>query len=175
VDAAIAAIGQVRSRTANDILYSYLAPAFQQMARTRKWQQQIPDHDPDWQLLAVAIANYHQQLIHRVLYVLACLGYARTVNTVTQILTMTDPTDLANAVEVLASLRHRRFVLPLIPLLEQAVKPTSAASKIKSVQPWQRCPGCGQRDTDYCFQPWNPRIAGFGRGHWWPSVGYPLL
>jgi CRP-like cAMP-binding protein/HEAT repeat protein len=146
VDAAIAAIGQVRSRTANDILYSYLAPAFQQMARTRKWQQQIPDHDPDWQLLAVAIANYHQQLIHRVLYVLACLGYARTVNTVTQILTMTDPTDLANAVEVLASLRHRRFVLPLIPLLEQAVKPTSAASKIKkrpavATLPWLRTKG----------------------------------
>lgn len=119
VNGAIATIGKIRTRRASDILYAHLANDFQQVAHTRRWQTQIPQDDPYWQPLAVAIADYHQRLIQKVLYVLASLGHSRTVDTVNQIFVTTDSRDRSNAVEVLASLSHRRFILPLLPLLEQ--------------------------------------------------------
>lgn len=119
VNGAIAAIGQIRTRRASDILYTHLADDFQQVSHTRQWQTQIPLDDPNWQPLAVAIADYHYRLIQKVLYVLSSLGHSRTVNTVNQIFVATDSRDRSNAVEVLASLSHRRFILPLLPLLEQ--------------------------------------------------------
>ncbi|MEM9165164.1 MAG: cyclic nucleotide-binding domain-containing protein, partial [Cyanobacteria bacterium P01_F01_bin.4] len=119
VNSAIATIGQIRTRRASDILYAHLADDFQQVGHTRRWQTQIPQDDPNWQPLAVAIEDYHQRLIQKVLYVLSSLGHSRTVNTVNQIFATTDKRDRSNAVEVLASLSNRRFVLPLLPLLEQ--------------------------------------------------------
>ncbi len=131
VNAAIAAIGQARSKQAADILFKHLAPEFQQINRTRRWQKQIPAAHPGWQPLAIAIADYHQRLLQKVLYILSCLGYSRTVNTVTRILATGDRRDWANAVEVLASLSHRRFILPLMPLLEQIVEPDLGVSNNK--------------------------------------------
>lgn len=121
VNTAIAAIGKTQTKQANEILYKHLAPEFRQLIRTRKWQQQIPQNDPSWQLLVVAIADYQQRLLNKVLYILACLGYSRTVNLVQRILATSEGRDLANAVEVLASIEHRRFIQPLMPLLEQTV------------------------------------------------------
>ena len=118
---AIAAIGKIKSKQANDILYQHLMPEFNNLARTRKWQQQIPSQDPRWKLLAVAIEDYQQRLLQKVLYILSCLGYSRTVSLVQRILATSDRRDLANAIEVLASINHRRFIQPLIPLLEKTV------------------------------------------------------
>ena len=140
-DTAIFAIAKIRTKYANDILFNYLAPEFEQLNRTRKWQQQIPQNDPSWQPLAVAIDDYHQRLIQKVLYVLSCLGYSRTVNAVTRILATTDQKDLANAVEVLVSLSHRRFVLPLVPLLEQIVQQKQPVHKIQLNSQWLRNKG----------------------------------
>ncbi len=117
VNGAIATIGRIRTRQASDILYAHLAGDFRQLERTRSWQTQIPRYDPYWQPLVVAIADYHQRLLQKVLYILSSLGYGPTVNTVNQILATTDDRDRSNAVEVLASLNHRRFILPLLPLL----------------------------------------------------------
>lgn len=127
VNGAIATIGKIRTRRASDILYAHLADDFQQIAHTQRWQSQIPPDDYNWQPLAVAIEDYHQRLIQKVLYVLACLGYSRTVNTVNQIFATTDSRDRSNAIEVLASLSHRRFILPLLPLLEQATEGVGSA------------------------------------------------
>lgn len=123
VKAAISAIGKVPTRKAGNILFKYLEPDFAQITHTRKWQQQIPDNAPHWQPLKIAIADYHQRLIQRVLYILSCLGYSRPINLVQRILNTKDEKDIANAVEVLASLNQRRFVLPLIPILEQIISP----------------------------------------------------
>ncbi|MEM9977980.1 MAG: cyclic nucleotide-binding domain-containing protein [Cyanobacteria bacterium P01_D01_bin.2] len=128
---AIATIGRIRTRQASDVLYAHLTDDFRQIERTRRWQTQIPQNDLNWQPLAVAIADYHQRLIQKVLYVLASLGHSRTVNTVNQILVTTDSRDRSNAVEVLASLNHRRFVLPLLPLLEQNIDHQPSPSQTK--------------------------------------------
>lgn len=129
VQAAIAAIGQVRTKHASNLLFNHLAPDFQTIAQTRKWQQQLPKDDRNWQPLRVAIADYHQRVIQKVLYVLSCMGHSRTVTTVNRILYTTDQQDLANAVEVLASLSDRRFVLPLMPILEQLAQPNPPAPR----------------------------------------------
>ncbi|MGK7938521.1 MAG: cyclic nucleotide-binding domain-containing protein [Xenococcaceae cyanobacterium] len=151
VDTAIEAIAKVQNRYANDILFKYLTPEFEQLTRTRKWQQQIPPNDPSWQPLAIAINDYHQRLIQKVLYILSCLGYSRTVKAVTRILATTEQRDLANAVEVLVSLNHRRFILPLVPLLEQIVN-TSIARQSVGKGPW----------AEPASAPCKPRRVSFG-------------
>ena len=140
VNTAIAAIAKVKTRQANEILYKHLTPEFQQFNRIRKWQQQIPRQDPSWRLLVIAIEDYQQRLLQKVLYILSCLGYSRTVNLVRRILATSDRRDLANAVEVLASINHRRFVQPLMPLLEEIVS-DKPLSTIKSTPQWLRNKG----------------------------------
>lgn len=143
VNGAISAIGQIRTRRASDILYAHLADDFQQVNHTRQWQTQIPADDPNWQPLAVAIADYHYRVIQKVLYVLSSLGHSRTVNTVNQIFVTIDSRDRSNAVEVLASLSHRRFILPLLPLLEQNLEQEAegSAQTQKSSLNWLRKKG----------------------------------
>jgi len=143
VTAAIAAIARVKTKQASDILFEYLAADFQQLDLTRKWEQQIPKNDPNWQPLAIAIADYHQRLIQKVLYILSCLGHYKTVNTVNRILAVSDRRTLANAVEILASLSNRRFFLPVMPLLEDLVKSSEKpVYQVKSNNsPWLRAKG----------------------------------
>ncbi len=141
VRAAIAAIGQIKTKQASNILYDYLASDFQEVARTHRWQQQLPQDDPTWRPLAMAIADYHQRLIQNVLYILSCLGHSRTVDTVNRMLNTTDPRDFANAVEVLASLHHRRFVIPLLPVLEQWGQPEQEGNRRRSTRQWLRSKG----------------------------------
>ncbi len=141
VNGAIATIGKIRTRRASDILYAHLADDFQQVVHTRRWQSQIPQNTPNWQPLAAAIEDYHQRLIQKVLYVLACLGYSRTVSTVNQIFATTDSRDRSNAIEVLASLNHRRFILPLLPLLEQNTEATGPSQSGQLSLNWLRNKG----------------------------------
>ncbi|QUY40813.1 cyclic nucleotide-binding domain-containing protein [Acaryochloris marina] len=141
VNTAIAAIGQVRNRQAGKILYEHLAPEFQQLVHTRKWQQQIPSTDPNWQPLALAIEDFHNRLLQKVLYILACLGHDRTVNAINRILSTNEQKDLASAVEALASLKNRRFVLPLLPVLEQVVKKEPVSGRSCVEPQWMRDKG----------------------------------
>ncbi|WP_253274142.1 cyclic nucleotide-binding domain-containing protein [Myxosarcina sp. GI1] len=138
VNAAIAAIGRIRTKYASDILFKHLAPEFEQLALTRQWQQRLPQQDLNWRLLSVAIADYHQRLIQKVLYILSCLGYSRTVNVVTRILATTDAKKVANAIEVLASINERRFIAPLIPILERKER---SPNSITPTPQWLRTKG----------------------------------
>ncbi len=140
VNTAIAAIAKVKSQQANEILFKHLAPEFQHLALTRKWQQQIPQQNPSWRLLGVAIEDYQQRILQKVLYILSCLGYSRTVGSIQRILATSDRRDLANAVEVLASIEHRRFVQPLMPLLERAVS-TKTIEPVEPTPQWFRNKG----------------------------------
>ncbi|MEO0986819.1 MAG: cyclic nucleotide-binding domain-containing protein [Cyanobacteria bacterium J06639_14] len=141
VNTAITAIGLVRTKYASNLLFDYLTPSYKQFAQTRKWQQQIPVHDLRWQPLRVAISDYHDRLIQKVLYVLSALGHARTVNAVNRLLTVSDPSELENAIEVLASLSHRRFIMPLMPLLEARGTIESISSRTQATPQWLRTKG----------------------------------
>ncbi len=141
---AIVAIGQVRTKYASNLLFDYLTPRYKQLARTRQWQQQIPADEAGWQPLRGAIADYHEHLIQEVLYILSALGHARTVNVVNRLLATGEQRELENAIEVLASLNHRRFVLPLMPLLEARVSDSEAATeptRTQATPQWFRTKG----------------------------------
>lgn len=143
VNAAITAITQVRSKKANEILLEYLAPDFRELSKTQAWQKQIPQSDPNWRPLAIAIADYHNRVVQKVLYILSCLGHSRTVNTVSRAFNSTNPREVANAVEVLATLPQRRFALPLMPILEEMSQPQAkSTSGSRSTSPaWLRSKG----------------------------------
>jgi HEAT repeat protein len=123
VEAAISAIAKVGTTHAEDILYDYFKSDYRLVARTMQWQQSSQNlgSSPNRtdQPLQIVIKDYHHRLTHRVLYVLSCLDHSGTFSYVRQILHKTDVRAKAAAVEALASGRHRRFVLPIIPLLEQ--------------------------------------------------------
>ncbi|MEL7503689.1 MAG: cyclic nucleotide-binding domain-containing protein [Cyanobacteria bacterium J06554_6] len=140
VNTAISAIGRVRTKYASNLLYDHLTPTYRQLAQTRKWQQQLPTQDASWAPLRVAIADYQNRVVQRVLFVLSALGHARTVNSVNRLLATRDQSELENAIEVLASLNHRRFVLPLMPLLEARVSP-APPRRIQPTPQWLRTKG----------------------------------
>jgi HEAT repeat protein len=123
VEAAISAIAKVGTTHAEDILYEYFKSDYRLVSRTMQWQQSSKNlggsPNSSSQPLEIVIKDYHHRLTHRVLYVLSCLDHSGTFSYVRQILHKTDVRAKAAAVEALASGRHRRFVLPIIPLLEQ--------------------------------------------------------
>ncbi|MEM0981885.1 MAG: cyclic nucleotide-binding domain-containing protein, partial [Cyanobacteria bacterium P01_H01_bin.58] len=141
VNTAITAIGLVRTKYASNLLFDYLTPSYKQLSQTRKWLQQIPTDDARWQPLIVAIADYHERVVQKVLYVLSALGHARTVNTVNRLLVLSDQSELENAIEVLASLNHRRFVMPLMPLLEARTTSTTENRLRQATPQWLRTKG----------------------------------
>ncbi|MBL1176705.1 HEAT repeat domain-containing protein [Pantanalinema sp. GBBB05] len=126
VEAAIAAIGQIRTRRAEDLLLQHLQPDYRRLARTLRWQEQIPSTASHWQPLAIALQDAHDRLLRRVLLVLSALGHAQLLQGMHQRLYSTDQRQRLNAVETLASLEQRRFVQPMLPLLESIAR-----------EPWQ--------------------------------------
>lgn len=126
VETAIVAIAQVRTRNAENLLWQHLQSDYDQVSRLVRWQQHIPPDAPQWQALRTILSDYSQRLIHKVLYVLSWLGHERTVRYVYQMLTSQDARRRANAVEALVSLKHRRFVLPLLPLWEGSEEESEA-------------------------------------------------
>ncbi|OLP17887.1 hypothetical protein BST81_12570 [Leptolyngbya sp. 'hensonii'] len=123
MEAAIGAIGLIQTRRSEEILYQYLQPVYDRISLTLRWHHQIPQTEPGWQMLDIALRDLHQQLLLLVLHVLSALGYHQVVNTARQLLTSTDARRRANAVETLASIERRRFIQPLLPLLEYLVSP----------------------------------------------------
>ncbi|MCW6038470.1 cyclic nucleotide-binding domain-containing protein [Spirulina subsalsa FACHB-351] len=117
-EAAIASVAKVRTPQATHLLYQSFKPHYQLLQQTERWLSQMPLDAPMWEQLAVIIQDYQQRLLHRVLYLLSCLDREGTLRDIRQILHSPDPRLQANAVETLLSLKHRRFVLPLVPLLE---------------------------------------------------------
>jgi HEAT repeat protein/Na+/melibiose symporter-like transporter len=116
-EAAVTAAGGVRSRRAEEMLFAHLEPGYRQVRQNLEWLPRL-ERRPEWLPLRTALEDSNQRVTRRVLHVLAALGHARTLNCVRRILRSNDPRVRADAVETLASLRHRRFVEPILPLLE---------------------------------------------------------
>ncbi|AFY39419.1 putative transcriptional regulator, Crp/Fnr family [[Leptolyngbya] sp. PCC 7376] len=140
VNAAITAIGAVKTRYASDILFRYLEPNYKLLEQTRKWQADLPD-SPELKVLQVAIQDYGDRLTQKVLFVLAALGYAPTVNVINRLLATNAQAELENAIEFLTSLNHRRFVTPLLPKLKALVEqdePTRETTSTHITPKWLR-------------------------------------
>jgi hypothetical protein len=118
VEAAITALGKLGTRQAENLLFKTLQPEYQNLPKVQFWLRQIPKPAGVWQLLEIAIQDYQNRLTQRVFYTLSSLDHEGTFSYVRQLVSTKDTRARANAIEALASGPHRRFVLPIIPLLE---------------------------------------------------------
>lgn len=141
VDAAIATLGYMGTPRAEDRLYQYLGPQLQQFSRSWEWLQQVPADHPQWQLLALAIRDYQKRVLERVFHTLSTLGCSDTLDALKQVIHSQNLRDRANAVETIASLRYRRFVKPLLPLLETWANGQSPQQEIQADAQWMKTQG----------------------------------
>lgn len=133
--AAIVALGRVPTRHAEVVLFDFLQRDQQLAARYARWLAAVPD-DPRWRPLRVALEDATRRVLDLALEVLAALGYTRTLDAVRRVLQGADVRQRANAVETLDSLPHRRFVRPLLDLLETLVqKPPAIAPPVAAEPP----------------------------------------
>ena len=148
VEAAISAIAKVGTPHAEKMLYKSFKSDYRLLTSTIQWHQFICTRENAYQALKIAIEDFHQRLTHRVLYVLCCLDHSGTFTYVRQILYKTDVRARAAAVEALASGRHRRFVLPIISLLEKPEGKQSRSARSSGMsdrQLWLEALGSGDR------------------------------
>jgi HEAT repeat protein len=129
VEAAISAIAQVQTRQAEQILWNHLKPDYDWVPNLVRWQKQMKLDTGEWRALKMAIDDYSQRLISKVLHVLSGLGHKRTIAYVRQMLTSEDARRRSNAIEALAALKHRRFIIPILPLLEFSEDDSSLKSE----------------------------------------------
>lgn len=166
VEAAIAAIGQVQTRRAENLLFEHLKPDYSLVRPSMRWLRSLPQTDPRYSPLKIAIEDYRDRLIHRLLYILSNLDREGTSSTIRRILHAADARLKANALETLAAGRYRRFVVPVLPLFEQQDEGSTISAGTRDVLP----------ETLKASDRWIRLAASFvaGKGlppNWtWPTV-----
>jgi HEAT repeat protein len=118
VDAALGALGAVRTQSAADAALAYLAADFARVERNRRWRTMLPAGDDRWFPLETVLTDSDRRAIDQVLRVLGAFGHNRILRHARQALRGRDIRMRANAVEALSSIPQRRFVLPVLHLLE---------------------------------------------------------
>ncbi|MCA0199738.1 MAG: MFS transporter [Proteobacteria bacterium] len=127
--AAIESAGRIGGAEIEDILYAHLQERhFKTLRRNAKRLAMLPPPRANdrWAPLAAALADRNRQAFETTLAVVAALGYRRTLQAMRGIMAGGDARSRANAVETVASIGHRRFVLPLLPLLEGGMDATAS-------------------------------------------------
>ncbi|MEL7037068.1 MAG: cyclic nucleotide-binding domain-containing protein [Cyanobacteria bacterium J06592_8] len=140
VETAITAIGYISTNRAEDILFNHLSPVLKEVSRTCKWQH-LPRTHPNWELLAIAVQDFQTRMIERVFHALLALGCEHTLNALQILRYSTDKRSRSNAVETVASLRYRRFVLPILPILEQWASGPISQEEITLNSEWMKTTG----------------------------------
>ncbi len=138
-DAAILALGRIRTRRAEDALFEFMQNDYRQVRQNLAWLEHIEPANGIWAPLRTAIEDSSQRTVRRVLHLLAAMGHERALDCAQRILTTPDERARADAVETLASLSHRRFIEPVLPLLEaQAAGPAGVQERAAGTRDAQR-------------------------------------
>ena len=83
-------------------------------------------------VISAALDNTTRHTLRLVMQALGALGHHRTLNLVRTMMTSRDERGRANAIESLASLPQRRFVIPILPLIEDAEPATAARASVRA-------------------------------------------
>jgi HEAT repeat protein len=119
--AAIDALGLAKGPAAGDLLFGELdRGVFATVPLIRRLGRSFPRGHPGWPAIRAALDNARRRTIRLVLHALDALGHRRTLHFVRLMITSPDQRSRANAVESLASLPQRRFVIPVLPLIESS-------------------------------------------------------
>ena len=116
--AAIQALGRMRTAESADLAFDALQRDYQRAEVCTEWLARVPHDDPDWTPLQVALEDSNRRAVDTVLDVLEAFGHQTTLRHARQALASRDERLRSNAVETLASLPDRKFVLPVLDLLE---------------------------------------------------------
>ncbi|QAU23376.1 MFS transporter [Dyella sp. M7H15-1] len=120
--AAIEALGRIQGADAEQNLLEMLETTkFPLIALYRRFAQHCDAKRPGWQSMSFVIDDSTRRVLRLVLQALEALGHHRTLNLARTALRASDERTRANAIESLATLPHRQFVVPLAPLLEERV------------------------------------------------------
>ena len=115
IDALYLAMG---SAAADRLLDELQARLFRPIALSRHLARFDPAEHPGGPALQAALDNARRRTLRVVMHVLDVLGHRRTLDLVRTMINSRDERSRANAIESLASLPQRRFVIPILPLIE---------------------------------------------------------
>jgi CRP-like cAMP-binding protein/HEAT repeat protein len=127
-EAGLDALGRVRTQAAADAALAYLEADFARVERNSAWRLRLPAADLRWRPLEAVLDDSDRRAVHQVLRVLGAFGHARILRHARQALRGKDARLRANAVEALASIPQRRFVLPVQHLLEALAQDAKSAT-----------------------------------------------
>ncbi|MCC5899654.1 MAG: cyclic nucleotide-binding domain-containing protein [Phormidium sp. BM_Day4_Bin.17] len=126
-ESAVAVLATVKTSRAFQFLESYLQADYRRAALIRDWWQRMPQESPQWEPLVGVFRDRTQRVVNQVFHVLSCLGNRRTLAEVRQLLQRGEKRDRDNALETLETLPHRRYVFPIVPLIEDPDGPVSSS------------------------------------------------
>ncbi|HZT88379.1 MAG TPA: cyclic nucleotide-binding domain-containing protein [Stellaceae bacterium] len=147
--AAIDAVGLALGQAAGNRLFEELRPLIiSPIAFNRRLACSWPAEGPGCREIHAALDDAARRAVRLVMHALDALGHRRTLNLVRTMMTSADQRGRANAIESLASLPQRRFVIPILPLIEdRGVAPPPRPKKpdpalleeaLSSPDPWLR-------------------------------------
>jgi MFS family permease len=147
--AAIEALGFAMGPAGADRLFEELnAGIFAPIAFNRRLARSYPAGGRAGTAIRAASDNSTRRVLRLVLQALDALGHRRTLNLVRTMMNSGDERSRANAIESLASLPHRRFVIPILPLIEggaaagrigsERADPADIEHALSSPDPWLR-------------------------------------
>ncbi len=131
-EAAIEAAGRIGGPAATDMLFRHLTERyFPAVRRNVRWLALLPPLDElrpkdRWAPLYAALIDSNKRALDTSLAVLGALGYRRTLKAMRRILAGGDGSTYTLAVKAIASIGHRRFVHPLMPMLESGLDGAAA-------------------------------------------------
>jgi CRP-like cAMP-binding protein/HEAT repeat protein len=120
VEAAIQALGAIRTRKAQRVLRDYLRPLYQQARLNLAALQHLtagglPESARND--LAEGLADSNRRIVRKVLAVKSALGNRRDINLLLSLTQTKEPRVRSDAVEALTSLPTGRLIRPVLPLL----------------------------------------------------------
>jgi HEAT repeat protein len=148
--AAIDALGLATGPAAGDPIFEALnRGVFAMIAPNQRLARSFPRDHPGWPSMRAALDNSRRRTLRLVLHALDALGHRRTLGLVRVMMSSPDERSRANAIESLASLPQRRFVIPVLPLIDPragAAAPSARGGNAKplidealqSPDPWLR-------------------------------------
>lgn len=115
---AVRALGRMRTAESADLAFAALQRDYRRAERCTRWLHRVPADAEEWVPLRVALEDSNRRAVDTVLDVLEAFGHQTTLRHARLALASRDERLRANAVETLASLPDRKFVLPVMDLLE---------------------------------------------------------
>jgi len=157
-EAAIQALGGMKTRRAQQLLRNHLRPLFRR-ARVNlealKALQRIADvSDEHRRAMALWLVDSNRAITRRALLVKSALGNPRDIKLLDSLTRAREPRTRSDAIEALVNLPTKRFIQPLVPVLEAGTDPcgtndgaeprggaASAAARLRNAatdDPWAR-------------------------------------